>query len=93
MPYQCLFLLLHHSLDVASIGSGAGCVFNPPNLLVDLLWCNVHVLAQGPGVDGCRCESKKIKINNHMYRSTDITGSNTYRQIQDIILLIRQSYH
>jgi hypothetical protein len=46
MPYQCLFLLLHHSLDVASFESGMDCIFNPPNFLKDLLWCNVHVSAQ-----------------------------------------------
>jgi hypothetical protein len=49
MPYQCPFLLLHHSLDVASFESGTDCIFNPPNLLEDLLWCNVHVSAQGRG--------------------------------------------
>jgi hypothetical protein len=49
MPYQCPFLLLHHSLDVASVESSMDCILNPPNLLKDLLWCNVHVSAQGQG--------------------------------------------
>jgi hypothetical protein len=25
------------------------CIFDPPNLLEDLLWCNIHVSAQGWG--------------------------------------------
>jgi hypothetical protein len=49
MPYQCPFLLLHHSLDVASFESSTDCIFDPPNLLEDLLWCNIHVSAQGRG--------------------------------------------
>jgi hypothetical protein len=49
MPYQCPFLLLHHSLDVASVESSTDCIFDSPNFLENLLWCNVHVSAQGRG--------------------------------------------